>query len=92
MTTEHLVVAGDGAGEPSKLTSVGVVKSILTRITAWGAICADYWEAAATYEQLAGLSDAGLHRRGLSRETLARDVSETSDRSRSLEPKTLAFW
>ena len=42
-----------------------------------------YYAAAATYEQLARLSDAELHRRGLSRATLGRDVCEALDRSRS---------
>ena len=36
--------------------------------------CVDYYAAAATYEQLARLSDFELHRRGLSRATLGRDV------------------
>ena len=36
-----------------------------------GQDCADNWEAAAMYEQLAALSDAELTRRGLSRATLA---------------------
>ena len=40
----------------------------------WFRTCADYYHAAAAYEQLSGLSDAELRRRGLSRETLARDV------------------
>ena len=37
-------------------------------------VCADHYVAAALYERLSGLSDAQLHRRGLSRATLARDV------------------
>ncbi len=44
------------------------------RFTAWAKICADYYSAAALYDQLSGLSDAELNRRGLSRATLARDV------------------
>jgi hypothetical protein len=43
----------------------------------WFRTCADYYNAAAVYEQLSGLSDAELRRRGLSRETLARDVVNT---------------
>ena len=35
---------------------------------------AEYYAAAAMYEQLSKLSDAELQRRGLSRHTLARDV------------------
>jgi hypothetical protein len=44
----------------------------------WIADCVEvlsgYYAAAATYEQLSRLSDAELRRRGLSRDTLARDV------------------
>ena len=40
----------------------------------------NYYAAAATYEQLARLSDAELHCRGLSRATLGRDVCEALDR------------
>ncbi len=40
----------------------------------WFRTCADYYNAASAYERLSGLSDAELRRRGLSRETLARDV------------------
>jgi hypothetical protein len=36
--------------------------------------CADYYAAAALYEELAALSDAELQRRGLSRATLAQHV------------------
>jgi hypothetical protein len=46
------------------------VKSIGLRLTEW----ADYYAAAAMYEQLSGLSDAELARRGLSRATLAHDA------------------
>lgn len=46
----------------------------------WCRTCADYYNAAAVYEQLSGLSDAELQRRGLSRETLARDVVNTATR------------
>jgi hypothetical protein len=42
--------------------------------------CADYYAAAAMYEQLSALSDAELMRRGLSRATLARDVRVGCDR------------
>jgi hypothetical protein len=37
---------------------------------------ADDYAAAAAYEQLSGLSDTQLHRRGLSRDTLARDIAD----------------
>jgi hypothetical protein len=43
-------------------------------------IWADKYAAAAAYEGLSGMSDAQLHRRGLSRDTLARDIAEACDR------------
>jgi hypothetical protein len=47
----------------------------------WFATAADYRTAAAVYEQLSGLSDAELQRRGLSRATLARNVCAACDRA-----------
>jgi hypothetical protein len=43
--------------------------------------CADYYEAATLYDALSGLSDAELHRCGLSRDTLARDITQACDRT-----------
>ena len=43
--------------------------------------CADYYAAAALYDALSRLSDAELYRRGLSRDTLARDISQACDRT-----------
>jgi hypothetical protein len=48
---------------------------------AWGETCADYYRAAALYEELRPLSDAELNRRRLSRATLARHVVRACDRS-----------
>ena len=45
----------------------------------WIKTCADYYTAASAYKQLSALSDAELGRRGLSRATLARDVSTAYD-------------
>ena len=60
--------------------SLGTRLSILKgRLAAWVATCADHYKAAALYDQLSGLSDAELHRRGLSRLTLARDIREACD-------------
>ena len=53
-----------------------------TYLAAWIETCAAYYEAAALYDQLAGLSDAELHRRGLSRESLARDVCDACEPSK----------
>jgi len=51
------------------------------RIVTWANACADYYAAAALYEHLGKLSDAELQRRGLSRETLAREVCACCDRT-----------
>jgi len=49
------------------------------RIVTWANTCADYYAAAAMYEQLSRLSNAELERRGLNRATLARDVCDSCD-------------
>jgi hypothetical protein len=51
------------------------------RIATWATTCADYYAAATMYEQLSGLSDPELERRGLNRATLARDVCDNCDRT-----------
>jgi hypothetical protein len=55
------------------------LKSIGQRVSAWASACADYYSAATLYDELRGLSDAELRRRGLSRDTLARDVCQSCD-------------
>jgi hypothetical protein len=57
------------------------IRQRFARIAAWMAICAEYHAAAANYEELSRLSDAELSRRGLARDTLARDLCESADRS-----------
>ena len=52
-------------------------RMIVARVTTWATARADAIAAAAVYEHLSKLSDAELHRRGLSRSTLACDVSRT---------------
>jgi hypothetical protein len=59
--------------------------SIARRIGDYIEVLADYYAAAAMYEQLSRLSGAELQRRGLSRETLARDVCAACDRGLLLE-------
>jgi hypothetical protein len=54
--------------------------SLLSKVRASAEACADYYAAAAIYEQLSALSDAELARRGLSRATLAREVQAACDR------------
>ena len=55
--------------------------SLAAHARVWIEACADYYAAAAIYEQLSKLSDAELHRRGLSRATLASDICRACDRS-----------
>jgi hypothetical protein len=55
------------------------IKAMGQRVSAWASTCADYYNAAALYDQLRGLSDAELRRRGLSRDSLARDVCHACD-------------
>ena len=59
----------------------GWIKSIGQRIATAASTCADYYAGAALYDQLRGLSDAELSHRGLSRDTLARDVCQMCDRA-----------
>ena len=50
------------------------IKSLAEGFVAWMESCADYWAAAALYDALRKLPDSELQKRGLSRDTLARDV------------------
>jgi len=59
----------------------GWLKTLRRRIATCASTCVDYYEAAAIYEQLRGLSDAELSRRGLERETLAQHACATCDRA-----------
>jgi hypothetical protein len=75
MTTHDQVLAsgalpaGEAAAPPSRW-----IKSFRMTLVTWAGSCANYWTAAAMYEQLSALSDAELARRGLSRATLASHV------------------
>jgi len=57
------------------------LKLLRERVVAWANACANYDEAAALYEQLSPLSNAELQRRGLLRETVARDVCVNCERT-----------
>jgi len=59
----------------------GRARRLRTWISNWFRACADYYAAAATYEQLSRLSDAELQRRGLTRARLARDVTAAFDQA-----------
>jgi hypothetical protein len=67
------------AGEPAWTLS-NCIRRLGRRIVTWVDTWANYYAAAAMYEQLSALSDAELARRGLSRATLAHDLPATSDR------------
>jgi hypothetical protein len=54
-----------------------LVKSLIKGIASWVQSTADLWAAAALYDALRGLSDAELHKRGFSRDTLVRDVMQS---------------
>jgi len=58
----------------------GWFRRLRMRSAAWLATCANYYEAAATYEELNRLSDAELRRRSLDRPSLARDILRACDR------------
>ena len=57
------------------------IAAVAARVGAHVAVCTDYFAAAVAYEQLSGLSDAELARRGLSRATLAHAVCVAFDRA-----------
>ncbi len=62
------------AAPDSGPTAAGRIASIGQWIADCIGVMVDHCAAAATYEELARLSDAELGRRGLARATLARDV------------------
>jgi hypothetical protein len=78
-----LAQLSDAAHSPAESASrlYGWLKSVGQRIAMCASTCADYYAAAVLYDQLRGLSDAELQRRGLSRDTLARDVGNSCDRT-----------
>jgi hypothetical protein len=69
-----------GEGTARRLTWL---RSVATRLAAWAKSCADCYAAAAAYDDLSRLSDAQLKHRGLSRDILAREVSQWRDRGSS---------
>jgi hypothetical protein len=77
---DHLLSAQTALRQAPEVPVANCISSFGTRIADWLATAADYYYAAADYERLARLSDAELHRRGLSRATLAWDISQACDR------------
>jgi hypothetical protein len=78
---DHLLQAGAAQDNASPLRLSDFSSSLGTRIADWLATAADYYTAAAVYEQLSRLSDGELQRRGLSRATLASDICQACDRA-----------
>jgi hypothetical protein len=75
---DHLLPAKAARASPLRLSGFGT--SLATRIAGWIKKAVDYYASATVYEQLSGLSDPELHRRGLSRATLGRDIAEARKR------------
>jgi hypothetical protein len=69
--------------EEAKAGAGRAAKALAARAAAWIDACADFYAAAAAYEQLSRLCDAELRRRGLSRATLASDIAQACDRTRA---------
>jgi len=82
MITHTLPARAETFDRPARAIT-GVIKPIVAWTSAWFSTCTHYMAAAAMYEQLSGLSDAELHRRGLSRANLAQDVCGSFEVSRS---------
>jgi hypothetical protein len=74
MSIEHLPVTS------TEQEGGSLLANLHTRAAAWLRTCADYYAASAAYEDLAGLSDAELRRRGLSRDTIGRDAVDVCTR------------
>lgn len=68
---EAAPAASRGAGG---LRLAARISSIAKAISDYIDMMADFYAAATLYDELSRLSDAELHRRGLSRDILARDV------------------
>jgi hypothetical protein len=58
---------------------LAALSSMVKSITDYIDMMADFYAAATLYDELSKLSDAELHRRGLSRDSLARDVGAGCD-------------
>lgn len=78
MNTQLHIEPTDAASAPSL---AGAARKVVQRVVQAIETCADYAAAAALYEHLSHLSDAELKRRGLSRESLGRDVCAACDRT-----------
>jgi hypothetical protein len=80
LTTHSGTAFADPLAARTSTTAVVTLLTIKVRVAEWIERAADYRAAAALYEHLSRLSDAELHRRGLSRTKLAHDVIDTRRR------------
>jgi len=76
------LATGERLGTP-RLSLGAHLGALGSHVAAWVGTCADYYQAAALYDEFCGLSNAELNRRGLSRATLAVDLSRGCDRTNS---------
>lgn len=58
-----------------------VIASLRTGIAMWVTALGEAYVASAMYQDLSRLSDAELHRRGLNREALVREVFKATSRT-----------
>ena len=79
--TEHFSSVDAVSSTETTASLSSSIKSLARFLITWANSCADYYAAAAMYEQLSKLSNAELHKRGLSRDTLARDLCQSCDRT-----------
>jgi hypothetical protein len=77
----RLPVARDNPPDTSRLSLAGRLAALGAHLSACAKTCADYYEAAMLYEQVSGLSDAELRRRGLSRAALGWEIAQACDRA-----------
>ena len=77
MTSTNAHVSSAGTAEKRSGTGFRrYVKALLVWVSAWATAHTKARAAADAFEHLSRLSDSELHRRGLSRSTLARDISK----------------
>jgi hypothetical protein len=79
--TEHISRIDAVAPTETAASLSSSIKSLARFFMTWANSCADYYAAASMYEQLSKLSNAEPHRRGLSPDTLAREVFQSCDRT-----------
>jgi len=80
MTMPEQMVACQPAASGLSARIAVAVRHAARWMAEWLEACADYWAAAALYDELRRLSDAELRNRGLSRDTLAKHAFKSYDR------------